>query len=79
VEPISSIYDETAPVTFRGWFCFTGTSKSYSRRELHALIQTAGGMPSEKVTTVLNYLVVCGQGNRAWSFSNYGQKICARP
>jgi|WetSurMetagenome_2_1015567.scaffolds.fasta_scaffold249842_3 hypothetical protein len=63
-------------VNFKKTFCFTGASKSYSRKELHKLIQAVGGWPSDNVTAALDYLVVCGMGNPNWAFSTYGRKIC---
>jgi hypothetical protein len=76
VEPLQGVTDHISEIVFEGRsFCFTGVSKEYSRSELHKIVEKAGGWVLKTVSSSLDYLVVCGQGNPNWGYSTYGRKI----
>lgn len=56
-------------------FCFTGTSKKASRKEIAADIQIHGGVFASSVTQKTDYLIVGNEGNPCWAFSCYGRKV----
>lgn len=63
-------------ITFTGkTFCFTGVSKKASRNEIAAVIENAGGIYNDRVTTDTDYLIVGAGGNPCWAYSCYGRKV----
>jgi hypothetical protein len=85
---IRSLKESGAPISISGicsvdpeiviegrHFCFTGISQLRSRAELHALVESRGGIARDTVVGELDYLVVCETANRAWAFCAYGRKV----
>lgn len=56
-------------------FCFTGESKSMSRKEFSVVVETRGGLVVNSISRKLNYLVVGAAGNPCWKYACYGMKI----
>ncbi len=56
-------------------FCFTGTPKRGSKRELQALVEDKRGTVKKNVVKELNYLVIGAGGNECWAYSAYGRKV----
>lgn len=76
VEPFKCELDISSKIEFNGrTFCFTGASIEFKRSELKKMVDDAGGTCIDQVSYILDYLVVCGQGNPNWAFSTYGRKI----
>lgn len=67
IDPIITVQENT--------FCITGNSKKYKRREIAEKIELYGGYVVDKVSSKLNYLVVCDEKNSCWAFTCYGRKI----
>jgi hypothetical protein len=63
-------------ITFEGSvFCFTGESSRLPRKDLAALVESLGGIPSPSVTKKLDYLVIGAEGNPCWAYACYGRKV----
>lgn len=76
VAPVTAFCAVTPDVAFAGKsFCFSGRSSRASRRELASRIELLGGSYSPTVRTDLDYLLIGGEGNPAWSFACYGRKV----
>jgi len=56
-------------------FCITGLSKKYKRREIAEQIELYGGYVVDRVSSKLDYLIVCDEKNTCWAFTCYGRKI----
>lgn len=56
-------------------FVFTGESAKCDRTQLMQLVQERGGRPWKRVTSDVDYLVVCDAGSQFWAFSCYGRKV----
>jgi hypothetical protein len=56
-------------------FCFTGTSRRMTRKELAQMVVGRGGVFCPRVTLELNYLIVGADGNPAWAYACYGRKV----
>jgi hypothetical protein len=56
-------------------FCFTGESAKGPRTALEQHVANRGGRPHPRVTSDVNYLIVCDAGNPCWCFSCYGRKV----
>ena len=56
-------------------FVFTGESAKCERIQLNQLVHARGGRPRERVTSDIDYLVVCDAGREFWAFSCYGRKV----
>lgn len=56
-------------------FCITGVSKKYKRREIAEKIELYGGIMVDRISSNLNYLIVCDEKNTCWAFTCYGRKI----
>lgn len=56
-------------------FCFTGTSRKFTRAQFTDAILRCGGKVANTVTRSLNYLVVCADGNPCWAYACYGRKV----
>lgn len=56
-------------------FCITGISKTYKRREIAEKIELYGGYVVDRISTKLNYLIVCDEKNSCWAFTCHGRKI----
>lgn len=75
-KPLSGICAACPEVSFpEKFFCFTGSSRRMSRKELAELVESKGGAFSPRVTIELNYLVVGADGSPAWAFACYGRKV----
>lgn len=57
------------------YFCITGESKKFKRREITEKIELYGGFIVDSISRKLNYLVVCDEKNPCWAFTCYGRKI----
>ncbi len=76
VDSFTAICDRNAAIFFTDkTFCFTGTAKSGKRKELHAIVEEAGGVSANCVIKSLDYLVIGANSTPAWAFSTYGRKI----
>lgn len=56
-------------------FCFTGESAKATRKEVASLIENAGGIYNDNVTSHTDYLIVGAEGNPCWAYSCYGRKV----
>lgn len=56
-------------------FCFTGRMLTCSRAKCHDLVSKAGGIPHDRITRAVNYLVVGDLGTPSWIHSSHGRKI----
>lgn len=56
-------------------FCFTGRSRNASRKVFADMVVRLGGQFSLRINNMVNYLVIGGEGNKAWAFSCYGRKV----
>ena len=56
-------------------FCFTGTSEKASRSEIASVVENAGGIYNDRVTSNTDYLIVGASGNPCWAYSCYGRKV----
>jgi len=56
-------------------FCITGASHIAKRRQIEHVITGLGGRPHPRVVRDLDFLIVCGGGNKHWAFSCYGRKV----
>jgi hypothetical protein len=59
----------------RRTFCFTGTPKKGTKKDLANATIDQGGLVVGNVRKDLNYLVVGGAGSECWAFACYGRKI----
>ncbi|WP_136526009.1 BRCT domain-containing protein [Geomonas ferrireducens] len=57
------------------WFCFTGASTKYKRRELKEIVEQMGGNFTDSMTGKVDYLVVGAEGNPCWAYACYGRKV----
>jgi hypothetical protein len=77
--PIYSTLDsvcDSGPVSMSGHtFCFTGQAKTAARAVLHGMVSERGGIPVDRVSRSLDYLVIGGLSNPAWMYAAYGRKI----
>ncbi len=55
--------------------CFTGRSEKSGRGELSQIVAEHGGLPVNRITRDLGYLVLGAEGNACWAFACYGRKI----
>lgn len=56
-------------------FCLTGVSVRAKRKDIKDLLETLGGVFTDRVTQDTQYLVVGAGGNPCWVFSCYGRKV----
>lgn len=64
------------PVVCRGRsFCFTGEFAFGSRRQCLEVVADRGGVPVDRVTSRLDYLVIGSVGSELWRHSSFGTKI----
>jgi hypothetical protein len=74
--PLTGFFQVDPLIQFTGKsFCFTGNSHKAKRRELEDLVYKCGGRSISKVSSKLDYLVVCEEHSRFWAYSCYGRKI----
>ena len=56
-------------------FCFTGRFSYGNRMACETALLRAGGIPEERVTKALDYLVIGEFVNDQWALESYGRKI----
>ncbi|MFL6622661.1 MAG: BRCT domain-containing protein [Sulfurifustis sp.] len=56
-------------------FCFTGSSKKYSRAEFCELVERLGGEATNSVSSKIDYLIIGADGNPCWAYACYGRKV----
>lgn len=56
-------------------FCFTGKFAFGLRKDCEKAVRNAGGIPQDRVSVRLDYLVVGLMGNEDWAHSTFGRKI----
>jgi len=56
-------------------FCFTGSFKDNTRKDLHHIVEDRKGKIAERVVMDLDYLIIGSQGNPCWAYASYGRKI----
>lgn len=56
-------------------FCFTGVFDFGTRTDCHSAIRIRGGVPAERITQKLHYLVIGNVGAETWRHSSFGAKI----
>ena len=57
------------------WFCFTGASQEYSRKDLANIVTQLGGKITNTVRQDLDYLIIGAEGNPCWAYACYGRKV----
>lgn len=73
---IQGVCAATPEITFSDrWFVITGDSARAPRREMEDVVVSIGGYAHPRVTTDVDYLIVCAEGSPLWSFSCYGRKV----
>lgn len=56
-------------------YCFTGLSSRFTKKEWKALVESNGAKFLDDMTQVVDYLVICDKGNKAWAHVSYGRKF----
>lgn len=56
-------------------FCFTGSSKRFTRAELCAIVKSLGGEVVSSLSSTVSYLVIGAEGNPCWAYACYGRKV----
>ncbi|MBJ6751232.1 BRCT domain-containing protein [Geomonas anaerohicana] len=63
-------------IKFEGsWFCFTGASPRFKRRELKEVVERLGGKFTDSMSGKVDYLVIGAEGNPCWAYACYGRKV----
>ena len=57
------------------WFCFTGASQKYSRKDFANIVTQLGGKATKSVRKDLDYLIIGAEGNPCWAYACYGRKV----
>ena len=73
---ITGLCSVSPEITFENsWFCFTGVSRNYKRKDLAEIIINFGGNFTNSVRKDLNYLIIGAEGNPCWAYACYGRKV----
>ncbi len=56
-------------------FCFTGSSKKFTRKAIAEEVSKRGGIFSKSMTKDTDYLAIGGDGNPCWAYACYGRKV----
>ncbi|MCF8078625.1 MAG: hypothetical protein K9K88_05010 [Desulfobacterales bacterium] len=76
LKPFSALCNRSGTIVFKmRSFCFTGPARTGPRRILHEVVEDLEGIPADRVTPNLDYLVIGAQSSPAWAYSTYGRKI----
>ncbi|MFH7018707.1 BRCT domain-containing protein [Flavobacterium sp. FlaQc-47] len=73
---ISGLCTSEPDVTFEGkTFCITGVLQRGNRENLQRDIIKLGGIPTDTISKKTDYLIVGDNGNPAWAFSCYEERL----
>jgi len=76
LKPFEKLCDRDSKITFEGKrFCFTGPAKAGSRKEVHEIVKSLRGIPTNRVDTHLDYLVIGSLSSPCWAYSLPESKI----
>lgn len=76
LKTIDSIIERNLNIIINGKsFCFTGQMKNGKRKDIQNNLSKKGGIPVDRITKTLDYLVIGALSNPCWAYSTYGRKI----
>ena len=56
-------------------YCFTGSCATGTREELSERVKRVGGLVTNAVTRLTDFVVLGAKGNATWAFTCYGRKV----